>query len=231
VKEREVVLPEVAVRDLALGNEPGHVEVLALVRVDAPVENDADSQHHGQRHERGENSRREPTHAEAHHTAAQAPTARSPGPGLGFDRCVALWLYFPAAVTPRWLGRTPRRPTLNTMSREHSSDEAPANSPWGGPSQRGLKMRKRQDQGADLFRAALQQIDEPERLRHALLELSRTYNPVTNATLLPPEVRHRVLDLAGRGAGDEARELLEAVLARYLESGQPPQAPEGLRGA
>lgn len=113
------------------------------------------------------------------------------------------------------------------MSREHSSDEAPANSPWGGPSQRGLKMRKRQDQGADLFRAALEQVDDPGRLRHALLELTRTYNPVTNATLLAPEVRHRVLELAGGGAGDEARQLLEAALARYVESGQPPHPPGG----
>ena len=113
------------------------------------------------------------------------------------------------------------------MSREHSSDEAPANSPWGGPSQRGLKMRKRQDQGADLFRAALDQVDDPGRLRHALIELSRTYNPVTNATLLAPEVRHRVLELAGGGTVDEARQLLEAALARYVESGQPPQPPGG----
>ena len=68
MEEREVVLPEVAVGHLTLRDEPGHVEVLALVRVDAPVENDADSQDHGQRDERGENPRREPTHAEAHDT-------------------------------------------------------------------------------------------------------------------------------------------------------------------
>ena len=92
-------------------------------------------------------------------------------------------------------------------------------------------MRKRQDQGADLFRAALQQIEDPARLRHALLELSRTYNPVTNAPLLAPEVRHRVLELAGERAGDEARQLLEAALARYIESGQPPRSPEASRGA
>jgi hypothetical protein len=117
------------------------------------------------------------------------------------------------------------------MSSEHASDEAPANSPWGGPSQRGLKMRKRQDQGADLFRAALQQIDDPGRLRHALLELSRTYNPVTNATLLAPEVRHRVLELADREGTEEARRLLEETLARYIESGQPPSPPGGPQDA
>jgi hypothetical protein len=117
------------------------------------------------------------------------------------------------------------------MSRQSSSDEAAPNSPWGGPSERGIKLRKRQDQGADLFRAALGQIEDPVRLRHALIELSRTYNPVTNATLLAPEVRHRVLELAGQGAGDEACQLLEAALGRYIESGQPPQSPEASRGA
>jgi hypothetical protein len=117
------------------------------------------------------------------------------------------------------------------MTREQSSDDAPANSPWGGPSQRGLKMRKRRDRGADLFRAALQQIDDPGRLRPALLELSRIYDPVTNATLLAPEVRYRVLELARGGAGGEARRLLEAALARYVESVEPPppsgEAPDG----
>ena len=108
------------------------------------------------------------------------------------------------------------------MSDQRSPDETPANSPWGGPSERALKMRKRQDQGADLFRAALQQLDDPAGLRQALLELSRTYNPVTNATLLAPEVRHAVLEHAGRGGGVEARKLLEAALAAYLVSGEPP---------
>lgn len=112
----------------------------------------------------------------------------------------------------------------DVMSKDAFSDEIPANSPWGGPSERALKMRKRQDQGADLFRAALERIEEPAGLRHALLELSRTYNPVTNATLLSPDVRHAVLEQAGRGGTGEARRLLEEALARYLESGQPPQA-------
>ena len=112
------------------------------------------------------------------------------------------------------------------MSTEPFPDEAPPNSPWGGPSERALKMRRRQDQGADLFRAAIQQIEDPPRLRHALLELSRTYNPVTNATLLSPEARHAVLEHADRGGVEDARRLLETALARYLESGDPPR-PRG----
>jgi hypothetical protein len=116
------------------------------------------------------------------------------------------------------------------MSGTTPSGDLPGNSPWGGPSERGLKMRKRHDQGADLFQAALQGLEEPEQLRHALLELSRTYNPVTNATLLGPEARHRVLEHAGRGNFDEARELIQDALTRYLESGQPPTPPpESLR--
>jgi hypothetical protein len=114
------------------------------------------------------------------------------------------------------------------MTTEQSSDDAPANSPWGGPSQRGLKMRKRRDRGADLFHAALQEIDDPGRLRPALLELSRIYDPVTNRTLLASEVRHRVLELARGGLGQEARRLLEAALARYVEAGQPPPPSGGV---
>ena len=113
------------------------------------------------------------------------------------------------------------------MSQEQSSDDPPANSPWGGPSQRGLTMRKRQDQGADLFRAALDLLDEPERLRQALLELSRTYNPVTNATLLAGEVRYRILEMARQGETEEARRLLEAALTHYVASGQPPESARG----
>jgi len=113
------------------------------------------------------------------------------------------------------------------MSPEPSSDDPPANSPWGGPSQHGLTMRKRQDQGADLFRAALDLLDEPERLRQALLELSRTYNPVTNASLLAGEVRYRILEMARQGDTEEARRLLGGALARYLASGQPPESAGG----
>ena len=111
------------------------------------------------------------------------------------------------------------------MSTEPPSDDPPANSPWGGPSQRGLKMRKRRDRSADLFRGALERLDQPDGLRQALLELSRTYNPVTNATLLAGEVRHRILEAVRAGEIEGARRLLEGALTRYLESGQPPEAP------
>lgn len=116
------------------------------------------------------------------------------------------------------------------MSSEQASDDRAVNSPWGGPSKRGLRVRQRHDHGADLFRAALDHLDAPERLRHALLELSRTYNPVTNGPLLAAGVRHRVLELTGQGEPDGARRLLEAALAGYVQTGQPPTPPGGTEG-
>ena len=110
------------------------------------------------------------------------------------------------------------------MSSDQSSD-ASVNSPWGGPSKRGLRVRQRHDHGADLFRAALDRFDEPDRLRHALMELARAYDPVTNGPLLAVEARHRILELAGQGAPDEARRILEGALASYLQAGQPPEGP------
>jgi hypothetical protein len=111
------------------------------------------------------------------------------------------------------------------MSSDQSPDDGAVNSPWGGPSKRGLRVRKRHDHGADLFRAALERLDDPERLRHALLELARTYDPVTNGPLLAAESRYRILELAGQGAPDQARRLLEGALASYVETGQPPEGP------
>jgi hypothetical protein len=111
------------------------------------------------------------------------------------------------------------------MSSDQSSDDQSVNSPWGGPSKRGLRDRKRHDHGADLFRAALDHLDDPDRLRHALMELARTYDPVTNGPLLAAEDRHRVLELAGQEAPDAARGILEGALASYLQAGQPPGGP------
>ena len=84
-------------------------------------------------------------------------------------------------------------------------------------------MRKRHDHGADLFRAALDHLDDPERLRHALLELSRTYDPVGNGPLLPSDTRHRIVQLIGQGMPDEARRLLEGALADYAGRGEAPE--------
>jgi hypothetical protein len=108
------------------------------------------------------------------------------------------------------------------MGPEHSPDDQSINSPWGGPSKRGLRVRERHDHGADLFRVALDHLGDRDRLRHAVMELSRTYNPVTNGPLLAAGVRHRVLELADQRELDEARRLLEEALASYIATGRPP---------
>lgn len=113
------------------------------------------------------------------------------------------------------------------MSDAQSPDDQSVNSPWGGPAQRGLRMRKRHDHGADLFRAALDHLDDPDRFRHAVLELTRAYDPVGNGPLLSLEVRHRIVERVGQGDPEEARRLLEAALASYIERGEVPQAPGG----
>jgi hypothetical protein len=90
-------------------------------------------------------------------------------------------------------------------------------------------VRKRHDHGADLFRVAFDHLDDADRLRHALLELSRTYDPVGNGPLLPAETRHRIVQLVGQGLPAEARRLLEGALADYTERGAAPETGSGPR--
>ncbi|PYM58115.1 MAG: hypothetical protein DMD79_19405 [Candidatus Rokuibacteriota bacterium] len=103
-------------------------------------------------------------------------------------------------------------------------DDLPRNSPWGGPSERGLKLRKRDDYGVELFRQALEHLADPPRLRHALLELTRAYNPLDDGPILPPGVRQTVLALAEAGEVASARRLLESRLDAYARRGRPETA-------
>src|SRR5437667_12341944 len=104
-------------------------------------------------------------------------------------------------------------------------DDLARNSPWGGPSRRGLKLRKRDDYGVELFRQAIETLADPPRLRHALLELTRAYNPLDDAPILPPSARQTVLALVEAGEVESARGLLESRLDAYARRGQPESAP------
>jgi hypothetical protein len=106
------------------------------------------------------------------------------------------------------------------MKREDDPEEGPTNSPWGGPSRRGLKMRKRDDHGVILFRNALDRFADPARLRHALLELARAYDPLANGPILDPGARRRILELVEAGRDAEARTLLEDTLTTYVRRGE-----------
>ncbi len=107
------------------------------------------------------------------------------------------------------------------MSPRDRPEDVSPNSPWGGPSQRGLKVRKRDDYGVDLFRRALEHFPDRSRLGHALLELTRAYDPVTNGPILALATRRRILDLLDAGQDPAARQLLEECLAGYTRRGDP----------
>ena len=104
------------------------------------------------------------------------------------------------------------------------SDDAPEkgqrNSPWGGPSKRGLKVRKRDDYGVSLFRNALDRFADRAPLGHALLELTRVYDPLTNGPILDPAARRQILELVDAGQDAAARRVLEDTLATYVKRGE-----------
>ncbi len=99
------------------------------------------------------------------------------------------------------------------------TDEPSGNSPWGGPSRRGLKVRKREDFGIELFREALEHFPDTSHLKRVLLELSRSYNPVVNGPILGPTSRRRILELIEAGQEPEARRVLEECLTAYARRG------------
>ncbi len=107
------------------------------------------------------------------------------------------------------------------MSPRDRPEDADPNSPWGGPSQRGLKVRKRDDYGVDLFRRALEHFLDRPHLGHALLELTRAYDPVTNGPILALAMRRRILALLDTGQDTAARQLLEECLTGYTRRGDP----------
>jgi hypothetical protein len=100
------------------------------------------------------------------------------------------------------------------MSQLPPDDPLPT-SPWGGPHRRGLRLRKKDDSGVRLFRAAIERLHDLPALTRALVELGRIYDPVRNGPLVTPAERRRILELASHGAHDEARQAIEAVLAEY----------------
>ena len=97
--------------------------------------------------------------------------------------------------------------------------EPSGNSPWGGPSEREGRGRKRDDYGVQLFRRALDSFADLAALRHALLELTRSYNPVSNGPILDPATRHRIIQLVEAGQEADARQLLAEHLDVYARRG------------
>src|SRR5262245_34669057 len=74
---------------------------------------------------------------------------------------------------------------------------------------------KRQDTGIELFRQALAAVDDPDRLKPILFELSRLYNPFIDAPLVDRPTYTQILGAVEAGHVDQARRLLDQRLALY----------------
>lgn len=85
------------------------------------------------------------------------------------------------------------------------------------------KLRKRDDPAIDLFREALDHLEDVGRVKGIVLELGRLYDPVSNGPILSPGSGRRVVEWLEAGRLEEARQLLEESLRTYAR----PPAPDG----
>ena len=86
------------------------------------------------------------------------------------------------------------------------------------------KLRPRENDEIRMMREALANLDDLPRVKDILLELGRFYNPVTNASVVVPDLRRRVVELLDAGNADGARALLEAHLTEYQKMDDRPDA-------
>jgi hypothetical protein len=87
--------------------------------------------------------------------------------------------------------------------------------PEGPEGRKHWRKMKRQDTGIELFRRALAELDDPDRLKPILFELSRLYNPFIDAPLVDRPTYTQILSAVEAGHMDEARRLLDQRLALY----------------
>jgi hypothetical protein len=92
----------------------------------------------------------------------------------------------------------------------------PGESPQDRAYRVGFKRQKREDYAVDLFRLArASAMDIPE-VNRILGELGRFYNAIADAPLVSLETRRRVIASLEAGRTDEAVQLIDDCLARYL---------------
>jgi hypothetical protein len=84
-----------------------------------------------------------------------------------------------------------------------------------GQGRKHWRKMKRQDTGIELFRQAMAAMDDPDRLRPILFELSRLYNPLIDAPLVDRVTYTQILTAVEAGLVDQARRLLDQRLALY----------------
>ena len=86
------------------------------------------------------------------------------------------------------------------------------------------KLRPRENDEIRMMREALAHLDDLRRVKGILLELGRFYNPVTNAVIVAPALRRRVVTLLEAGDAEAARALLETHLTEYQKMDDRPSA-------
>jgi hypothetical protein len=86
------------------------------------------------------------------------------------------------------------------------------------------KLRPRENDEVRMMREALEHLGDLPRVKGILLELGRFYNPVTNASVVAPDLRRRVVSLLEAGDAGGARALLEAHVAEYQKMDDRPSA-------
>ena len=84
------------------------------------------------------------------------------------------------------------------------------------------KLRPRENDEVRMMREALEHLDDLPRVKGILLELGRFYNPVTNGSVVAPDLRRRVVSLLEAGDDQGARSLLEAYLTEYQKMDDRP---------
>jgi hypothetical protein len=89
------------------------------------------------------------------------------------------------------------------------------------------KLRKRDDPAIELFREAMAHIDDPARVRRALFELGRLYDPVRNGPIVDAASRRIVAAHLEEGRAEEARQVVDAALRRYTGPARPAAPPPG----
>ena len=83
---------------------------------------------------------------------------------------------------------------------------------------RGLKFRRRDDYAVELFREALEHLDDRDRVSRILQSLGRFYNPYVDQSIVDLATRRQVLEALESGETETARRLLDERLRLYARS-------------
>jgi len=86
------------------------------------------------------------------------------------------------------------------------------------------KGDKREDYAVDLFRAALNALDDTPRVDQILIELGRLYNPLVDGPIVDPRTRGAVIEALEAADRERARRLLEGRLDLYYPPDLRPPA-------